>query len=265
MIRIHCVNCKTLLEIDDGFAGGVCRCVHCGKMQAVPKASRSGARAAGPEVGSRGFEGLERTLGTGVRILSPSSLSGSGLGSDNLSAAPSKETIAAPAAKSNWRMLMFGAIAAIVALIALILWVMSGGSGEKGSSVPDPSSTENNADIHVAKLSPRARTLDTPQEIPPAFAPPSFGGVALTEPSVVYLIDRSGLSEESVSQIKQAVLKSIDSLHTDQQFQVIVWISDNGDSDTPIPASGLTRATPEALASTTADLAGDKDRCGASR
>lgn len=37
MIRIECENCKTVLSIDDAFAGGVCRCQRCGTIQTVPK------------------------------------------------------------------------------------------------------------------------------------------------------------------------------------------------------------------------------------
>jgi len=36
MIRLTCTHCKTLLTIDDAFAGGVCRCQYCGTIQTVP-------------------------------------------------------------------------------------------------------------------------------------------------------------------------------------------------------------------------------------
>jgi len=36
MIRLTCTHCRTLLTIDDAFAGGVCRCQHCGTIQTVP-------------------------------------------------------------------------------------------------------------------------------------------------------------------------------------------------------------------------------------
>ncbi|MCC7349762.1 MAG: hypothetical protein IT446_04270 [Phycisphaerales bacterium] len=36
MIRLTCTHCKTVLTIDDAFAGGVCRCQHCGTIQTVP-------------------------------------------------------------------------------------------------------------------------------------------------------------------------------------------------------------------------------------
>lgn len=49
MIQLQCTNCNTTLNIDDAFAGGVCRCQHCGTIQTVP-ATRSGpeGRSAAP-------------------------------------------------------------------------------------------------------------------------------------------------------------------------------------------------------------------------
>src|SRR5215204_44395 len=41
MISITCTNCQTLLSIDDAFAGGVCRCQHCGTIQTVPAQRKS--------------------------------------------------------------------------------------------------------------------------------------------------------------------------------------------------------------------------------
>ncbi len=257
MIRIHCVNCKTLLEIDDGFAGGVCRCVHCGKMQAVPKASRSTARQAGPDLGLSGSKPIQEKAGSGSRILSPSSVAGSGLGSDNLRAAPLAGKIAAPLAKSNLRILLLGFAAVILLLIGLIVWLMSGGNGETATSTNASSPAGTDVAVNSMKQPPSVKTPDLPPEYASGFAPPSFGGLSLPEPSVIYLIDRSGLAEDAVSVVKQAVLKSIDSLHTDQQFQIIVWRSEGGEAEGPIPEGGLARATPDALASATAELTGE--------
>ncbi|MDD4891828.1 MAG: hypothetical protein PHU85_18060 [Phycisphaerae bacterium] len=36
MIILKCSKCKEQLEVDNGFAGGVCRCVHCGALSQVP-------------------------------------------------------------------------------------------------------------------------------------------------------------------------------------------------------------------------------------
>ncbi len=36
-IDLECPGCDTLLELDRGFAGGVCRCSHCGTLMTVPE------------------------------------------------------------------------------------------------------------------------------------------------------------------------------------------------------------------------------------
>jgi hypothetical protein len=51
MIKITCTSCQALLSMDDAFAGGVCRCQHCGAIQTVPRrhnqaTARSRARPA---------------------------------------------------------------------------------------------------------------------------------------------------------------------------------------------------------------------------
>ena len=53
MIRISCTNCKTVLSIDDAFAGGVCRCQHCGTIQTVPISAKdpTAASVAGQSMG----------------------------------------------------------------------------------------------------------------------------------------------------------------------------------------------------------------------
>ena len=257
MIRIYCVNCKTLLEIDDGFAGGVCRCIHCGKMQSVPKASRATVRAAVPEAGSRGLKSSERQAESSTRILSPSSITGSGLGSDNIGSAGLTGRIAAPAVKSNSRMILVGVATVIVLLSGLILWVEFGGNGDKAVQSNEDTTAANGV-VNDPQRNPRVvKPVEPPLDVIPGFAPPSFAGVSLTEPSVVYMIDRSGLPDDAVAIVKRAVLKSIDSLHTDQQFQIIVWKSDSGESEAPIGTGGLSRATPDAMAAATADLMAD--------
>src|SRR3982750_4749638 len=47
MIQLICTHCRAMLEMDDGFAGGACRCQHCGTIQTVPshlKNKTSGAK-----------------------------------------------------------------------------------------------------------------------------------------------------------------------------------------------------------------------------
>ena len=41
MLVLKCTTCGATLELDDAFAGGVCRCIHCGTIQTVPNQLRS--------------------------------------------------------------------------------------------------------------------------------------------------------------------------------------------------------------------------------
>src|SRR3954470_7343525 len=48
MISLTCTKCKTTLEMDDAFAGGVCRCQHCGTIQTVPSRLKGTGRPSSP-------------------------------------------------------------------------------------------------------------------------------------------------------------------------------------------------------------------------
>src|SRR3712207_4087162 len=43
MIQLTCTGCRATLEMDEAFAGGVCRCQHCGTIQTVPSHLKSTA------------------------------------------------------------------------------------------------------------------------------------------------------------------------------------------------------------------------------
>ena len=36
-VVVQCYHCNAILELDDGFRGGVCRCSTCGTLLQVPK------------------------------------------------------------------------------------------------------------------------------------------------------------------------------------------------------------------------------------
>src|SRR4051794_20802699 len=90
MISLICTNCQTELTMDDAFAGGVCRCQHCGTIQTVPTHAATSSRgatakalyqktSAEPQETPSGLAGLT-ALGGG----SGSGLSGSGLSSQRV-------------------------------------------------------------------------------------------------------------------------------------------------------------------------------------
>ena len=68
MIRLECTNCKQTLEIDDAFAGGVCRCQYCGTIQTVPVAAKGGS-GRGPVVKAKTLYRNESRGGSGMDAL----------------------------------------------------------------------------------------------------------------------------------------------------------------------------------------------------
>lgn len=44
-LELRCPSCRRELEVDVGFAGGVCRCSHCGALMSVPRRSSGQAEA----------------------------------------------------------------------------------------------------------------------------------------------------------------------------------------------------------------------------
>src|SRR5215203_2350529 len=54
MIRLTCTKCKATLEMDEAFAGGVCRCQYCGTIQTVPSHLKATAAATPAAAGAKG-------------------------------------------------------------------------------------------------------------------------------------------------------------------------------------------------------------------
>jgi hypothetical protein len=48
MISLPCTHCQAVLTIDEAFAGGVCRCQHCGTIQTVPAHLKQGSKTTNP-------------------------------------------------------------------------------------------------------------------------------------------------------------------------------------------------------------------------
>src|ERR1700693_4572728 len=87
MIRLTCTSCKTILSIDDAFAGGVCRCQHCGTIQTVPSQTRSAA-----QVGAATSKSLYQADGrSGSELDELAGIVSSGLTSNRLTK-PAKST-----------------------------------------------------------------------------------------------------------------------------------------------------------------------------
>ncbi|MGC4034004.1 MAG: hypothetical protein QM754_20175 [Tepidisphaeraceae bacterium] len=228
MIRLTCANCQTQIEVDDAFAGGVCRCKHCGAIQTVPRRVKSGS---GQTVSGKVLAGDEpKTLYTakartglsstpsGLEELAEavhgSGLSSSGLGNrvggsrgPGLPVAPSLKP-----PKSKLPLFIGLGIAIVLFILAGVIWLMP------AESLPGLGTT------------PPAGTHS-------ATAEPKFAGVTLSGDKVVFLLDRGDATSAFMPALKSLTVNAVRSLGPDRRFQVVLW--DNGATDAyPALAAG---------------------------
>ena len=222
MIHLTCTNCQAELEMDDAFAGGVCRCQYCGTIQTVPGKTAAGATASSKALYQKAAASSESTAG-GLADLDLGS-SGSGLSSGGFANAPAQPAHAPrtdaprlqpaePPAKRSSPML---AIAIILGILIL------GGIG---------------ATVFV--LTRESATTST------TTTTPSFAGVTLTGSSVIYLLDNSSSNDTVLDPLKAACYKSLRTLGPDRRFQVMLW--ENGSNTLAYPIDGMHNATPSEI------------------
>ena len=232
MIRIACTNCKTVLSIDDAFAGGVCRCQHCGTIQTVPahaknrggtKQTVSGSKAIYHRGGKSpdASDSLDELAGA----VASSGLSGSGLTSRRLTRPTSRG--GGGGSKSNMTVIFALIGAVILVLVIVIIWLVT-----RSSSTPVANGQQ--------ELSPHAPVVPTPA---PVTSGPSFCGIKLDAPSVIYVLDRGTATKEVFSGLKEAALKSAKSLGSQRKFEILFWSNDAEKTVAGYPESSTTYAT----------------------
>lgn len=222
MIRLKCKSCATVLELDDAFAGGTCRCSHCGTIQLVPKpsprprpqpvasatsAQRGGKSAATP---TSGLEELAEVV------------TSSGLTGQSVFTPPP-----GPAERRRKMLVMVGSVAAAVLIVVVLVVFFL-----RESSTP---SVSDRGTVGSEAATPDGVGL-------PTTAGPSFADIALAGRTIVYVLDRGDASREYFGLLKELTLRSIASLGPERRFLVVFW--DNGESIEEVPTTPLP-ATPE--------------------
>ena len=261
MIAIHCTQCKQLLEMDEAFAGGVCRCQFCGTIQTVPSRLKSSSKSSGSSGKSsstkalykKGSAGAPQT-GTGLDELAEI-VASSGLARGSLSkpppkqgrdAAASKDTPGRVPAKSNpmlpW---LIGAGGLVAVLLVLVLYLAFGRGNGTQRHVASGNPSQSTGPRGTVDPSPAGPVSPTPV-VP---AGPSFAGLTLSgRDAVVYVIDRSQANEDIFDAMVATVYQSVASLGPSRQFQIIFW---HRNEETPsiiaFPEEGLAPATREQI------------------
>jgi hypothetical protein len=122
VISLTCTSCQKVLEIDDAFAGGVCRCQYCGTIQTVP--SRKAGAATATKTLYQKKPRLPGQPGTGLEDLAEAIVGSSGLarGALKTNRAPAPN-IPPPPPKKNLLPLFVG-ISALLLIVVGVLLVM---------------------------------------------------------------------------------------------------------------------------------------------
>ena len=131
MISLTCTSCKRVLEIDDAFAGGVCRCQFCGTIRTVPAGLKQGSRPGAPVSGAteaktlyqkkgRAASGSQPGPGSGLDDLADAVASSSGLARGALRARAAVPT-PPPPPKRDWRKLLLPLVGALVVVIIVLV------------------------------------------------------------------------------------------------------------------------------------------------
>jgi hypothetical protein len=219
VIRLTCANCKSQLEVDDAFAGGVCRCKHCGAIQTVPRPGRS---KSGKALAGQAFTGEEpKTLysaksraglastPSGLEELAEavhgSGLVGSGLLNRPVPRAPQSPVLAEKAPQK--RLILALILAAIVILGGASAYVLNRGDNGTGSAATGR------------------------QGGPATQAPllPTFAGIPLRGNKIVFVLDRGDATSNFFPALRDLTVASVRTMGSNKLFQVVLW--DNGTLD----------------------------------
>lgn len=233
MITLTCTKCRATLTIDDAFAGGVCRCQHCGTIQTVPRIRDASAPSSGAV--AQAAHGSARTLYQGKRSSTQAPtgsgldelgeiIASSGLSSSRLRQPPSRPVASARPQNARPKVspiLAGGIAAALVVLLAVTLLLLR----------PD-----------AATVGERSSSSDSTATEPMAAAPtgPHFVGMPIEGQTIIYVLDRGSATADAFGYLKDATFRSLETLGPDRAFQVVFW--DNGSIaayplTTPLPAT----------------------------
>jgi hypothetical protein len=239
MIRITCTHCRQLLTIDDGFAGGVCRCQHCGTIQTVPAAAgKSQDRGAAPTAKTLYRAEARKIEGHSVELPTPDTssldqladiVSSSGLAHSARTARPTSgggNGMSIEAKEPPRRLAPVNILAAVAVLVlvgAVAIFLMW-----HGQAAPNPSSAP--PATSVTESAPTG---------------PSFCGMSIdAQDIVVYLLDNGGSAGDTLQAMTTDCMQSIKSLGPERRFKVIFWRDDG-----PVyPRDGTSRAIPDEIA-----------------
>lgn len=202
MIILKCSKCQEQLEVDDAFAGGVCRCIHCGALSQVPlqttKLDRKGRPTAPPPMANP--------------VTQP---------------AEGSEVVIAPTRRSTLSQKRQGTLAIVLLLISLVMAVSAVYlvlHYLRQNRTPDSAST--------ASSSPAPNPIRRPTG-------PAVGGLPIEDSSIAYLLN-VGSAMRDIRDLAQVVIAESAKSLGKTQFVVVPWCLGGSNKKPPtFPEAGL--------------------------
>jgi hypothetical protein len=250
-VVVQCYSCSNILELDEGFRGGVCRCSQCGSLLQVPKGASNDPRRARPAAPDASPSANQRpsspTTDTGLsrgqfdprspsRPASPGD-STTGAGALGIAKAPragsNKASSAATAVGIKKNRKLF--IVAIILMLLIGIGLIGGLAWFFASSTVTRKPDDVAASVGPAPVAIPAPHVDTPT------GPLLLGNIPLVGTRIVFCIDGGSANQESFDFVRKGIEQAIDTLGPDQQFTIAVWREDGLET---IPAGAwASRAT----------------------
>jgi hypothetical protein len=251
VIQLTCAQCKNLLEVDDAFAGGVCRCKFCGTIQTVPRpgarpsvpgSASPGGSVAGAEspkalyqVKSRnGSSSAPSGLEELAEVVHSSGLSGSGMMNRSRTV---RRTTASPQQQKKSNLITLYAIIGGVCVVVLIVLALVVFNRRSATTLPGNRSVSSaDASAYVGAEPAIESTL-----------PSGFAGIDLAGDKVIFLIDRGDATAAHFEVVRKLTLNAVRGLGDSRRFQVILWNNGQNDAYPTLSTALATSAEVEAL------------------
>ena len=269
MIQLNCTSCQALLTIDDAFAGGVCRCRHCGTIQTVPKHLKDAS--AQPAAVAAAAPAAPRTLYRNKMSADAGVGSGSGSGLDDLANLVASSGLSSKrlmrGEKANGRpievlppvsrkitgvLVAAGVIIAALLAVIVLMALREKAPDPVANVTPQPAAPATDPNKLEFKLGAPGTTVGGSNNVATAPAPearkdPNFLGTPISESSVVYVLDRGQASaqEGRLDLLREAAFRSAESLGENRKFQILYWAI--GGDVLRSPSDGIHSARAERL------------------
>jgi hypothetical protein len=254
MISVNCSQCRATLEMDDAFAGGVCRCHYCGTIQTVPSNAKRIGQAPAVRVAPAGQNGSGEAPaapppppghadGDGLNALADA-IAGNGAGRAGAHAPPAQPVDYArpPRQRSLLIPIAIGLAVLVLLMCGLLGYLLvgrtvvvtggtgTGGPGAGGTGTGGTVGPQGGADIAPVPPGGGGTPVATP-------AAPHYLGIDLSNATtVVYILDRGHATAELFDTLKEATYRSLATLKPGQNFQIMFW--DKPDDRAAYPADG---------------------------